>query len=264
MTDSCLAAPLVAGVLANFLTYDPIPFDTENADIVFVHKAKDYLKNTANWARKDDVKAIWNLVDEEHNPKKTDAASPETSTEEAPAIKTQWVSVPTPKPVAPYAQGTCHIHVKQWAMNGRNDGDYDLEVAMTDNDGNQIGYTERGGPYSDSDPLEFKSKLEDPLWCKPEDRNDYIAFAAGGQAWPSNGEFADGAVPSCSVGGWDGDSYRLNGEEVSVANSINIAGGRLNWDRNAKWIAASCVDGPEGHHPTARTEAYDIRRGASP
>lgn len=113
------------------------------------------------------------------------------------------VAASTPAPVAPYAQGTCHVHVTQWNIDG--DGDYDLEVTMTDNDNNQIGYAERGGPYSDSNALGFQSKLEDLLWCKPEKHNDYIAFSAGAQAWPSDGDFADGAIPSCSVGGWDGN-----------------------------------------------------------
>ena len=88
VTDSQIAAALVAGVLANFLTYQPIPFDTERADNAFVQKAKDYLKYTANWMRQDDIKAIWNLVDEDHNPTNAAAANPETPTEEALPIKT--------------------------------------------------------------------------------------------------------------------------------------------------------------------------------
>ena len=89
---------------------------------------------------------------------------------------------------------------------------------MTDNDGNQIGYTQPLGDasgenyvppddnkgYSNSNPLKFQSKLEDVLICIPENQNDYIAFQLGQQGWASNGDFADGAVPGCDVGGWDG------------------------------------------------------------
>lgn len=64
---------------------------------------------------------------------------------------------------------------------------------MTDNAGNKIGYTQRMGeglyPFSDSNPLQFQSKLEEVLTCKPEQQYDYIAFALGQQAWPSNGDF---------------------------------------------------------------------------
>ena len=95
--------------------------------------------------------------------------------------------------------------MNQWDKDG--DGTYDLDVLMTDNSGAQIGYTEPlGGTdgYTASNPLQFESKLEDVLTCVPEKDHDYIQFYLGQQAWPSDGDFADGAVPSCSVGGWDG------------------------------------------------------------
>ena len=79
---------------------------------------------------------------------------------------------------------------------------------MTDNDHNQIGYTQPLGGndgYSASNPLQFQSKLEAVLTCVPEKQNDYIQFYLGAQAWPSDGDFAPEAVPSCTVGGWDGN-----------------------------------------------------------
>ena len=62
------AAPLVAGVLANFLVYDKVPFDTSDGKVAA--NAKKYLQDTANWARQPGVKVIWNGVTEANNPKK--------------------------------------------------------------------------------------------------------------------------------------------------------------------------------------------------
>lgn len=83
---------------------------------------------------------------------------------------------------------------------------------MTDNDKNQIGYGERWGPYSSTNPLQFMSHLEDLLTCMPEEHNDYIAFALGPQQWPSS---ATGSIPSCSVGGWDANIGEGN-QAVSI------------------------------------------------
>lgn len=221
------ASPLVAGVLANFLSYNSIPFDTTNADLEFVKSAKKYVQETASWKRKSDVEVpvIWNLIDEEHNPKRqqtttTTTAAAMTTTTAAVMTTTTTAAVTTtpaatPTPVAPYAQGTCGIHVMQVDVSGN--GKYALGVTMTDNDGNQIGHAQ-GVPYSDSNALGVQSKLEDTLWCKPEKQNDYIAFALGDQAWPSNGDFADEAVPSCTVGDWKDDVEDLR-KGVSPASS---------------------------------------------
>ena len=55
-----LAAPLVAGVIANYLAYDKVPFD--QADGKLAGSVRDYLANTANWERKAGTKVIWNEV----------------------------------------------------------------------------------------------------------------------------------------------------------------------------------------------------------
>lgn len=196
---------MVAGVLANFLAYDTIPFVITNKNLPT--EAKKFLKTKASWNRIPDVSAIWNRVTEADNPKKAGAATIDQSTTQAATTVLSTTQVPpsTPTPIAPYAQGTCHIHVYQWNRDG--EGKYDLDVLMTDNDGNEIGYTQpRGGAdgYTASDPLQLQSKLEDVLTCIPEKENDYIQFSLGQQAWPSNGDFVPGAIPSCSVGGWDG------------------------------------------------------------
>lgn len=195
------AAPLMAGMLATYLAYDTVPFDTSAGNLVAA--AKKYLIDKASWARAQNLKALWSEVDEAHNPKKDAAAAatptPSTTTQDSPP------PIPTGPTAAPYAQGTCAIHVTQRDIDGR--GLYDLEVLMTDNDHKQIGYTQPlGGTngYSASNPLQFQSKLEAVLTCIPESQNDYIQFSLGKQAWASNGNFAPGAVPSCTVGGWDG------------------------------------------------------------
>ena len=185
-------------------------------------------------------------------------AAPST-TSAAPAVTTSAV--------APYAQGTCHIHVKQWDIDGS--GLYDLEVTMTDNDGNQIGYTQPLGDdssvnyvppsdndgYSDSNPLSFQSKLEDILGCRPEKHDDYIAFGLGDQAWPSDGDFADGNVPSCTVGGWDGaddpEQYL-----VCIFRCCERGVGRLmRGNRIDSWIVTLCVLGEVGRLLMGRIES---------
>lgn len=67
------ACPLVAGQVANLLSYDQVPFDTSNGHLV--KNLRDYLKtDAASWSRgKDadgnDVRMIWNGVTEKDNPK---------------------------------------------------------------------------------------------------------------------------------------------------------------------------------------------------
>ena len=82
-------------------------------------------------------------------------------------------------------------------------GSYELEIWMTDNDDNDIGHCPKHGPATDSQPYLCTSKLEDTLVCKPEDRHDYIAFALGEQAWPSDTEGY--TMPGCAVYAWEGD-----------------------------------------------------------
>jgi hypothetical protein len=203
------AAPLMAGMLATYLAYDTVPFDTSEGNMVAA--AKNYLINKASWARAQSLNGLWNEVDEAHNPKKAAAAAatatPSTTTQTPTTFSSQLAPpIPTAPTAAPYAQGTCGIHVTQRDVD--SNGLYDLEVLMTDNDHNQIGYTQPLGGnngYSASNPLQFQSKLEAVLTCIPQKQNDYIQFYLGAQAWPSDGNSAPGAVPSCTVGGWDGD-----------------------------------------------------------
>ena len=62
------AAPLVAGVLANYLAYESVPFDTSDGKLAA--SARDYVRNKANWQRQNNIKAIWNEVSDKDNPKK--------------------------------------------------------------------------------------------------------------------------------------------------------------------------------------------------
>jgi hypothetical protein len=205
-TGTSPASAMAAGLVAYFLSFrNNRPFAIGGGNTA--RNARDYLKNTAKWVRpggKDP--AIWNGVD---------------SLAGAVAPVTAQPTPVTPAPVvpqAPYAQGTCKIEVTQYEEIYGENGNYDLDVLMTDNAGNQIGYTQRMGeglyPFSDSNPLQFQSKLEDVLTCKPEQQYDYIAFALGQQAWPSNGDFKDTDVPRCTTQKWDGDTTKGN-EAVS-------------------------------------------------
>jgi len=195
------ATPLLAGMLTTYLAYNTVPFDTTPGRLVAA--ARTYLIQTANWQRQSTIKSLWNEVDEAHNPKKGSTNNKPSTSGPAPAT-------------APYAQGTCSVDVTQWKTPFGDDGTYSLEVSMTDNNKAQIGYTQRGEGYSYSNPLQFQSKLEDLLTCKPEKQQDYIAFALGAQAWSSDGQFKKGAVPSCTVGGWNGDVTKSN-QSVSLA-----------------------------------------------
>ena len=113
------------------------------------------------------------------------------------------IAPPAPSSTAPYAQGTCSLHLRQWKdPNKPTNGNYKLEVTIYDNDHKQIGY--QGQTLaSASSPLHVKSLLEDPLVCVPEEHNDYVQFALGNQAWPSDGGSNQQIVPRCMVGGWD-------------------------------------------------------------
>ncbi len=175
----------MAGVIANFLAYDTIPWDMSDGKVAA--NAKQYLQDTANWKRLQGTKIIWNGVSEQDNPKKP-----------RPPPANNPVTAGPPPASAPYAQGTCGIHVTEWRSPFDESGNYDLEVTMTDNKQAQIGYTQRT-PASANNPLRFQSKLEDELVCVPELQNNYIAFALGEQQWPSDGNFAKGAIPSCTV-----------------------------------------------------------------
>lgn len=75
-----LAAPLVAGVIANYLAYDKAPFD--QADGKLAGSVRDYLAKTANWERKAGTKVIWNEVTGKPSPPFEDCllvSSPPTS-----------------------------------------------------------------------------------------------------------------------------------------------------------------------------------------
>lgn len=195
------ATPLLAGMLANYLAYDTVPFDTSRGNLVAA--AKTYLIQRANWPRIPNVRSLWNEVDEAHNPKKGSTTKSPSTSGPAPAT-------------APYAPGVCGVDVTQWEQPFGDNGTYSLEVSMTDNNKTQIGYTQEEDGYSDSNPLQLQSKLEDVLTCKPEKEHDYIAFALGSQAWSSDGKFKKGDVPSCTVSGWNGDVTKGN-QGVSLA-----------------------------------------------
>ena len=69
-------------MLATFLAYDRIPFDTSDGKVAA--NAKVYLEKTASWPRKADVQVLWNGVSKDDNPSK--AQNPATPASVAPAI----------------------------------------------------------------------------------------------------------------------------------------------------------------------------------
>lgn len=64
-----LATPIVAGQIANLLSYDQIPIDTSNGNLV--RNMRDYLKENpaAGWTRSGDTRVLWNGVTEADNPR---------------------------------------------------------------------------------------------------------------------------------------------------------------------------------------------------
>lgn len=115
---------------------------------------------------------------------------------------------PTPPPPAPPA--VCSFHLTQWdsAIFRDTDGNqrYEVEVRLLDNNKAEIGFQPRTRA-GDAQPLGMTSMLPLILVVTPEAQNDYIQFAYGGESWRTNDEFGLDAVPSCSVGDWDGDAY---------------------------------------------------------
>lgn len=77
---------------------------------------------------------------------------------------------------------------------------------MKDAAGTQIGWQVHTAADATS-PLMVKSKLEDVFVITPEEQHSYIQYTLGSQSWPSNGNFANGQVPRCTVGGYDGSDY---------------------------------------------------------
>lgn len=99
-TDEKTATPLIAGILATFLAYDEVPFDTSTGNVAA--NAKKYLQDTANWSRRPNVKVIWNGVTEANNPKEVAGADSRTT-----SLTTPAPAIPTVAPVDPPSAPTC-------------------------------------------------------------------------------------------------------------------------------------------------------------
>ena len=198
-TGTSYSAPLMAGMVATYLASNGIPAATGQLAVA----VKNYLRDHANWQWSPPAKVLWNEVDEAHNSKRAGAAS--TATLGPAPLSTSQTSGPPPA-AAPYARGVCGIHVKPTTSASTMDGDYNLEVSMTDDSKTQIDY-QQPIQANASHPLDFQSKLEDVLVCVPDSQNKYNAFALGSQQWASNGNFASGAVLRCSMGGLDVDDH---------------------------------------------------------
>jgi Alpha-galactosyl-binding fungal lectin/Subtilase family len=65
-----VAAPLVAGVIANFLAYSAVPFPANAA------WARNYVMTVAGWPRQPGIRMIWNGVTEANNPRSGSQVAP--------------------------------------------------------------------------------------------------------------------------------------------------------------------------------------------
>lgn len=121
-----------------------------------------------------------------------------------PMATTSIISAPLKSgiPVAPYAPGTCHVHVHEYDTT--SDGDfYEVEAEIFDNSGNSIGKMDRTAAGNDN-PAYMPSKLEDKLEMQCESENDYIHFNIGKQTWESF-QNDNTKIPYCYVqyNAWD-------------------------------------------------------------
>jgi len=90
------ATTITSGEVANLLSYDKVPFDTSNGNLV--KNLRDYLKTDAgSWPRytkaddpknpnAKDYRLVWNGVTKEHNPKIAENSAPSTPTPAKPAV----------------------------------------------------------------------------------------------------------------------------------------------------------------------------------
>jgi hypothetical protein len=70
LTQASTAAPQVAGEIANLLSYEKVPFDTSDGNLV--KNLKTYLQSdAASWERYPGIRVLWNGVREENNPRET-------------------------------------------------------------------------------------------------------------------------------------------------------------------------------------------------
>ncbi|KAF5716253.1 peptidase S8 S53 domain-containing protein [Fusarium globosum] len=70
LTQASTAAPQVAGEIANLLSYEKVPFDTSDGNLV--KNLKTYLQSdAASWERYPGSRVLWNGVREENNPRET-------------------------------------------------------------------------------------------------------------------------------------------------------------------------------------------------
>ncbi|RBA20688.1 alkaline serine protease Alp1 [Fusarium proliferatum] len=70
LTQASTAAPQVAGEIANLLSYEKVPFDTSDGNLV--KNFKTHLQSdAASWERYPGIRVLWNGVREENNPRET-------------------------------------------------------------------------------------------------------------------------------------------------------------------------------------------------
>lgn len=107
-----------------------------------------------------------------------------------------------------YKSGTCSMHVHEEEYFSGVDGPgtsrshtFYLRVDTRDSDGQTVATVDNDVEAGDANPYNLVGYYND-LVMTPEAQGDYIQFALGDQYWRTTDE--DG-VPSCTVGGWDGD-----------------------------------------------------------
>ena len=144
----------------------------------------------------------------------TGAASPPSTVPPSP------VASPTP---APYATGTCSLHVDEYQNCLDDASNLYAVVTIYDNNKNVIGQTPTnasyaGAPINVDDPYSMTSKLADPLVVVGEHENDYIQFTLGSQSWTSR----DTQAPYFAKnGGWNPKDGPVCGQRYGDENAVS-------------------------------------------
>ena len=130
------------------------------------------------------------------------------------------VASPTP---APYATGTCSLHVDEYQDCADDASNLYAVVTIYDNNKDVIGQTPTnatyaGAPINAGDPYDMTSKLADPLVVVGEHANDYIQFTLGSQSWTSR---TTQAPYFAKNGGWNPRDGPICGLKTGDQNAVS-------------------------------------------
>ena len=144
-----------------------------------------------------------------------------SSTQPTPTALPSPVTSSTP---APYATGTCSLHVDEYQDCLGDASNLYAVVTIYDNDKNVIGQTPTnatyaGAPINAADPYSMSSNLTDPLVVVGEHENDYIQFTLGSQSWTSK---SAQAPYFAKIGGWNPRDGPVCGLRTGDQNAVSV------------------------------------------